>query len=41
MSPENAIQNPLYRNMFLSAVYKQQMVALVVGEAHCVRTWSA
>lgn len=39
ISPENAIENPMYRNMFLSTVYKQQMIALVVDEAHCVRTW--
>ena len=39
ISPENAIQNPMYRNMFLSASYKQRMVALVVDEAHCIRTW--
>ena len=39
MSPENAIENPTYRNMFLSATYKSKMIALVVDEAHCVRTW--
>ena len=39
ISPENAIENPTYRNMFLSVRYKQRMVALVVDEAHCVKTW--
>ena len=29
ISPENAIENPMYRNMFLSASYKQRMVALL------------
>ena len=39
ISPENVIQNPVYRNMLLSHVYKHRMVALVVDEAHCVRSW--
>ena len=39
ISPENAILNPMYRNMFLSRVYKHRMIALVVDEAHCVRSW--
>lgn len=39
ISPENAIQNALYRNMFLTAQYKSHMVALIVDEAHCVKMW--
>ena len=39
ISPENVILNPVYRNMFLSHVYKHRMIALVVDEAHCVRSW--
>jgi len=39
ISPENAIQNLTYHNMFLSKQYKNLLVALVVDEAHCVRTW--
>ena len=39
ISPENAILNPMYHNMFLSRAYKHRMVALVVDEAHCVRSW--
>ena len=39
ISPENTIQNLAYRNMFLSEQYKNYLVALVVDEAHCVRTW--
>ena len=40
LSPENVIQNPVYRNMLLSPVYKHKMFALVVvDEAHCVRSW--
>ena len=39
ISPENAILNSSYRNMLLSVKYRQQMVALVVDEAHCIKTW--
>lgn len=39
ISPENAIQNSAYRNMFLSEQYKNRLVALVVDEAHCIKTW--
>ena len=39
ISPENAIKNSKYRNMFLSHQYKDHLVALVIDEAHCVRTW--
>ena len=39
ISPENLIYNPLYRNMLLSSAYKDKLVALVVDEAHCVKTW--
>ena len=39
ISPENIICNPKFRNMFLSERYKECLVALVVDEAHCVKTW--
>ena len=39
ISPESAIQNPLYRNMFLSPKYKEKLAAIAVDEAHCVKTW--
>lgn len=38
-SPENVILNSSYRNMLLSEKYRQRLVALVVDEAHCVKTW--
>ena len=39
ISPESIINNPTYRNMLLSAPYKEKLVALIVDEAHCVKTW--
>ena len=39
ISPENLICNTTYRSMLVSSVYKQHLVALVVDEAHCVKTW--
>lgn len=40
ISPESLICNPMYRNMLLSPIYKDKLVALVIDEAHCVKTWS-
>ena len=39
ISPESIITNPIFRNMLLSKSYKDNTVALVVDEAHCVKTW--
>ena len=39
ISPESLICNPMFRNMLLSPVYKEKLVALVIDEAHCVKTW--
>ena len=39
ITPESIICNPLYRNMLLSPVYKDRLVAFVVDEAHCVKSW--
>ena len=39
ITPESIIGNALYRNMLLSTTYKEKLVALVVDEAHCVKTW--
>ena len=39
ITPESIIRNDTYRNMLLSAAYQENMVALVVDEAHCIKTW--
>ena len=39
ISPENLLNNQKYRSMLLTAAYSKNMVALVVDEAHCVKTW--
>ena len=47
ISPENILNNTRYRilndaryrSMYLSQRYKENMSALVVGEAHCVKSW--
>ena len=39
ISPESVITNPRYRNMLMSARYKEKLVALAVDEAHCVSKW--
>ena len=39
ISPESLIRKKVYRNMLLSSQYKRDMVALVVDEAHCIKTW--
>ncbi|XP_019852358.1 PREDICTED: ATP-dependent DNA helicase Q-like SIM [Amphimedon queenslandica] len=39
ISPESLICNPMYRNMLLSPIYKNKLVALVIDEAHCIKSW--
>lgn len=39
ISPENLLNNPRFRSMLLTSKYKEHLVALVVDEAHCVKTW--
>lgn len=41
ISPENLVYNEKFRKMLLSGPYKRNLVALVVDEAHCVKTWLA
>ena len=39
ISPESLLHNRMYRSMLLSDTYRRNLVALVVDEAHCVKTW--
>ena len=39
ITPENVIDNPMYRNMLVSEKYKENLVALVIDEAHCIKLW--
>lgn len=39
ISPESIITTPCYRNMLMSAQYKEKLVSLAVDEAHCVSKW--
>ena len=39
ISPENLLNNPKFRSMLLTHKYKDNLVALAVDEAHCVKTW--
>lgn len=39
ISPENLLNNRKYRSMLLTSRYKEKLVALVIDEAHCVKTW--
>jgi len=39
ISPESIVLNKAFRDMLQSESYKERMIALVVDEAHCVKTW--
>ena len=39
ISPENIICNGVYRKMLQAKKFKDNLVALVVDEAHCIKTW--
>ncbi len=39
ISPESIVTNPHFRNMLLSARYREKQVAVAVDEAHCVSKW--
>ena len=39
MSPEALLTNMTWRDMLLSPVFQQNLVAFVVDEAHCVKKW--
>ena len=39
ISPESVLNNKKFRGMFLREMYQENLVALVVDEAHCVKLW--
>ena len=39
ISPEAIINNPKYRQMLSTSVYKEKLVAVAVDEAHLVKEW--
>lgn len=39
ITPESIIENSMFRNMLLSKVFQEKLIALVVDEAHCIKLW--
>lgn len=39
ISPESLLRNYQWREMLRSEVYRENLVAFVVDEAHCVKQW--
>lgn len=39
VTPETIIENPTYRNMLLSSIYRKKLVCVAVDEAHCMKVW--
>ena len=39
ISPESLLNNSKYRSMLLIPRYYEHLVAVVIDEAHCVKTW--
>ena len=39
MSPESMITGSRWREMFRSAVYQENLLAIFIDEAHCVDKW--
>ena len=40
ISPESIPRNPQWREMLLSNVYRSNLMAIAVDEAHCIAQWS-
>ena len=39
MSPEALLADDRWRYMLMSPMYKENLMGLVVDEAHCVKKW--
>ena len=39
ISPESLICNHIFHNMIMSPIYKEKLVAFVIDEAHCAKSW--
>ena len=39
ISPENILTNHRFRSMIRGTLYQENMKALVVDEAHCIKLW--
>ena len=39
ISPESILRNPQWREILLTSVYKENLVGLVIDEAHCITKW--
>ena len=39
ISPESLLRNPQWRDMLLTQTYQENLVAVVVDEAHCIARW--
>ena len=39
ISPENILTNYRFRNMICGTQYQENMKALVIDEAHCIKLW--
>lgn len=39
LSPEALLTNETWREMLLSPIYQENLIAVVVDEAHCVKKW--
>ena len=39
VSPESILRNTQWREMLLSDIYKANLVAVAVDEAHCIAQW--
>ena len=39
ITPEALVNNTTYRNMLLESVWQENLIAYVIDEAHCIKTW--